>query len=111
MMNDDQSVITVCVLIGVASTIAADFFNQKSNGKPSATEVARPVIAGAIAGTFLFGIALVNSKVAKDFAILFALAALLRNGNGLFSIVTKLTGPAAKKPTAPPVHAGKNLGI
>lgn len=92
-MNDDtQEIITVCIVIIVVTTIAADFMNQKANGKPTASEVTRPLVGGAVAGALLFLMALANEKVAKDFAILAALGAILRNGNGLFSLLDKVTG-------------------
>lgn len=92
MADDTQEIITVCIVIIVVTTIAADFMNQKANGKPTASEVTRPLVGGAVAGALLFLMALANERVAKDFAILAALGSILRNGNGLFSLLDKVTG-------------------
>lgn len=98
---DDNSVIMLAVVVTAGSTLIAE--QQKSS------MTFKPVIGGWLLGLFLFVIATFNAKLARMFAILVMVSAVLVNGSSLFGAVNKATGATTITGGPRPTNTGSTF--
>lgn len=90
-MVESQGIIIAAVVVTAGTT----FIAQAANGKIQF----RSYIAASFVGIFLSAIAMLNDQLARNFAILVIVVALLRNGSQTFDY---LSGSSKTAPKATP---------
>lgn len=82
-MADTNAVIMTAIVVTAGSTLVADQQDSKLTFKP--------IVGGWILGLILFIVATFAEDLARMFAILIMVTALLVNGSKLFGVVNKVT--------------------
>ena len=89
-MADTNAVIMVSVVVTAGSTLVAEQQASKLTFKP--------IIGGWILGLILFTVATFAEDIARLFAILIMVTALMVNGSQLFGVINKATIPKNNNP-------------
>lgn len=100
-MSDPNSVIMTSVVVATGVTLIADQQQSKLT--------MRPIIGGWILGLILFLIATFDEDIAKMFAVLVLVTAVLMNGTKVFTAVGHATGtanPTGTLDTSPRIARG-----
>jgi hypothetical protein len=92
-MSDANAVIMTSVVVATGVTLIADQQENKLS--------MRPIIGGWVLGLILFLIATFDDDIAKAFAVLVLVTAVLMNGTKVFAAVGNATGTATN-PTRTP---------
>lgn len=96
-MSDEITVIA-CVSASAAITLIGQATDSK------ATLTIKPVLGAFIAGSLLLGVSLWSGAVAKSFAVVLLVTAIVKNGDEFFTAIAKvepttpLTGGASSAP-------------
>lgn len=83
-MSDELTIIA-CVSAAAGITLVGQVTD------PKAKVTIRPVIGAFVAGSLLLGVSLWSAAVAKSFAVVLLVTAIVKNGDEFFTAIGKLT--------------------
>lgn len=95
-MADPNGVIMTSIVLTVGSTLVAE--------QQTSTLSFKPIVGGWLFGMFLFGVASFDPDLAKMFAILVMVTALIINGTHLFTTVGKSLNVQTSPSANPNLH-------
>lgn len=90
-MNDDAT--KGIIILAVVLTTTTAYIRHVRQG----TVEFRTFLAGGFLGAFLFGIAVVSERLARNLAVLVIMVALLQNGPAAFDFAATQANPKKRK--------------